>query len=216
MDDPKMSFVSSCRLNHTTLFFIERFTPNFADSEVALDQDGRILTYASDVEARAAIAGRFSLPRGQPLTEQSSEEEIAAALEDTYAKHVTLSYDLDAVRHWATAPGPSGITPEDALGVWELCWQVGEAPQPQRFDPMGMYAMYENIGRDPERRDAYELVLLGMKLTGIVIMGQKKRPPTDGKIDWPEMAEMWRQADYTRLGAILAKGVAGFASRVIS
>src|SRR5688572_21846318 len=148
-DEPKMSFVASCRLNGTTLFFIERLTPNFDDSEVVVEADGRIPAFGSEAQARAAIERR--------LTEQSSIEEITAAMEDQYSGKIKLTYDLDAAREWARSPGPRGLTPEQALDVWELCWQVGEAPRAQRIDPMGMVAIYENIQRDPQNRDGYEI-----------------------------------------------------------
>ena len=68
---PKMSFVASCRLNDTTLFFIERFATNFSDAVAVMDE-GRIPMFASETDARTEIARRFPLPRGKPLTEQSS------------------------------------------------------------------------------------------------------------------------------------------------
>lgn len=212
---PKMSFVSSCRLNGTTLFFIERFATNFDDAEVAMDEDGRIPAFPTNEATLAEIARRFPLPRGNEITDKSSWEELSAAMEDNYGKFLKLSYDLDAARDWARAPGPSGITPEQALDVWQLCWQVGEAPRPQRFDPMGMYALHENILRQPEHRAHYELLLLGMKLSGLVIMAREARRPPVWELDIPEMAELWPQTDYPRLGAILEQGVAGFARRVL-
>jgi hypothetical protein len=60
-----MSFVSSCLLNGTTLFFIERFSLNLSDAEVVMDEE-RIPAFASADEARAEIARRFPLPRGAP------------------------------------------------------------------------------------------------------------------------------------------------------
>lgn len=209
-----MSFVASCLLNGTTLFFIERFATNFDDAEVAMDE-GRIRVFPSREAARAEIGRRFPLPRGTALSDDSTMAELAAALEDRFEPHMKLSYDLDAARAWSKAPGPSGITPDQALNVWELCWQVGEAPRPQRFDPMGMYAMYENIMRDPARRDDYELVLLGMKLSGLVIMAQERQRPATWELQVPEMAELWPPIDFTRLGAILDTGIAGFGRRVL-
>lgn len=209
--------MASCRLNGTTLFFIERFSTNFSDAEVAMNAHGRIPAFQTEPDARAEIARRFPLPRGNPITDTSSMAELAAAMEDMYAPAFKLSYDLDVARAWARAPGPSGITPAEALDVWELCWQVGEAPRPQRFDPMGMYAMHENILRDPQNRDAYELVLLGMRLSGIVIMAQRNEPPAP--VTWemvdPDLAEFWPKMDYARLAGILEHGVAGFARRVL-
>ena len=213
--DPKMSFVASCRLNGTTHFFIERFTPNFDDSEIVVEADGRIPAFASEAAARAAIAQRFPLPRGKELTEQSSIEEITAAMEDQYSGKIKLTYDLDAAREWAKAPGPHGLTPEQALDVWELCWQVGEAPRPQRIDPMGMVAIYENIQRDPQHREGYETMLLGMKLSGLVIMANRKeRQPATWDLEIPEMTEFWPPTDFARLGVILEKAVAGFERRL--
>jgi hypothetical protein len=214
-DDPKMSFVASCRLNGRTLFFIERFTPNFDAAEVFVEADGHIPAFVSEADARAAIERRFPLPRGHALTEQSSIAEITAAMEDEYSGKFKLAYDLDAAREWATAPGPQGLTPEQALDVWELCWQVGEAPRPQRLDPMGMVAIYENIQRDPANRDGYEIVLLGMKLSGLVIMANRnERQPATWDLEVPEMAEFWPPTDFARLGGILTKGVEGFAGRL--
>ena len=211
---PKLCFVSTCRLNGATLFFLERFSPTFDEAEVVMDDTGRIPVFSSEALASAEIARRFPLPRGATLTADSSEAELAAALEDQYSKLIKLSYDLDAVREWTKAPGPAGITPTQALKAWELCWQVGEAPRPQRFDPMGMYAMHENIMRDPRHRDAYELVLLGMKLSGLVIMAQEARIDPEWHLEIPEMGELWPKTDYARLAGILEKGVSGFASRV--
>jgi len=210
-----MSFVASCRLNGRTLFFIERITMNFDDAEVVLEESGEIPTFSSEADALAEIARRFPLRRTAQLTEDSSEEELAAAMEDNYAKHIKLAYDLDAVRAWAQSPGPQGITPDKALDAWELCWQVGEAPRPQRFDPMGMYAIHENMMREPERREAYEILMLGMKLSGIVLMAREGRKPADWKYDWPEMAEFWPETDYGRLSEILKQGIEGFARRVL-
>jgi hypothetical protein len=215
IDDPKMTFVASCRLNDATLFFFERFALNFADAEVVVDENGRIPVFPSEEIARAELARRFPLPRGTPLTERSSVEELAAAMEDEYSAHMKPSYDLDAARTWAQAPGPSGLTPSQALEVWELCWQVGEAPRPQRFDPMGMYAMLENMMRDQGQRDFYETVLLGMKLSGIVILAQEGRAPPDWEAEFPDLAELWPKTDYARLAGILEQGVAGFARRVL-
>lgn len=212
--EPKISFVASCRLNGTTLFFIERFAPNFDDAEIAVDAEGRIPAFPSEQEARAEIARRFPLPRGRPLSNESSMAEIAAAMEDQYAGVLKLSYDLDAVRAWAKAPGPAGITPDLALKVWELCAQVGDAPPVQRLDPMYLPAMHENIVKYPDRRAHYELLLLGMKVSGLVILAQESRQPPRWDLEWPEMAEIWPKTDYARLGDILGKGIAGFAQRV--
>src|SRR5688572_27683725 len=211
--EPKMSFVASCRLDGTTLFFIERFSTNFSESEVAMD-DGRIPAWPSEEAARAELARRFPLPRGKPLTDHSTMAEVAAVMDDQFAPKVTLSYDLDAVQAWVRSPGPSGLTPEQALSVWELCWQVGEAPLPQRLDPMGMYAMQENIMRDPAHRDMYEIVLLGMKLSGLVIMAQEARRASSWELEIPDLSEFWPKTDFARLAGILANGVAGFRRRV--
>ena len=212
--EPKMSFVASCRLHGTTLFFIERFSMTFDDSELVMDEGGRIPVFSSDAAARAAIARRFPLPRGATLTEQSSIEELAAAMEDDYGKKIKLAYDLDAARQWAQAPGPAGITPAQALEVWELCFQVGDAPLPQRIDPMYMVALHENIARDPQHRDAYEVALLGMKLSGIVHLSREQGRPLDWDAPFPAMDELWPPTDYPRLARILEEGVAGFAKRV--
>jgi hypothetical protein len=212
--EPKMSLVASCRLSGTTLFFIERFTPNFDEAEVFVEADGRIPAFVSEADARAAIEQRFPLPRGKELTEQSSIEEITAAMDDQYSGKFKLAYDLDAAREWAKSPGPQGLTPEQALDVWELCWQVGEAPRAQRIDPMGMVAIYENIQRDPKNRDSYELMLLGMKLSGLVIMARDGRKPATWDLEMPEMAEFWPPTDFTRLAAILEKAVSGFERRL--
>lgn len=179
-------------------------------------QDGRIPAFRSEAEARAEIARRFPLPRGNPITDHSSMEELAGAMEDNYSKMLTFSYDLDAARAWTKAPGPVGLTPRDALDIWGLCWQVDEAPPPQRFDPMGMYAIHENMqrNRDPAAREWYETLLLGMKLTGIVTQSDRRGQPSTWELGVPEMAELWPPTDYVRLATILEKGVAGFARRV--
>lgn len=135
-------------------------------------------------------------------------------MEDEYAPFMKFAYDLDSAREWCRAPGPSGLAPDQALEVWELLWQVGEAPRPQRFDPMGMYAMQENISRDPGHRDRYEIVLLAMKLSGIVIMAQEGRKPPDWTMDFPDMADLWPKTDYGLLAGILEKGIAAFTGRV--
>ena len=209
-----MSFVASCRLNGQTLFFIERFSTNFSEAEVVVDADRRIPAFPSEQEARHEIARRFPLPRGTPLTEHSSMEEAAAVMEDEFSSKIKLFYDLDAASTWCKAPGPEGISPADALSIWELLWQVEEAPRPHRFDPMYMYAMHENIMRDPGNRDYYELVLLGMKLSGIVITAQEGRAPAEWSMTFPEMAELWPETDYPRLAGIIGTGIAGFAKRV--
>jgi hypothetical protein len=214
MSDPKMTFVSSCRLNGRTLFLLERFTTNLSDAEVVHEENGPIAAFLSEADARAEIARRFALPR-VPITEKSSMEELAGAMEDQFAPRFKISYDLDAAREWARNPGPSGISPGDALQVWELLFQVGEAPRPQRFDPMKMYAMHENLlnDRDPQHRDFYEIVLLGMKLSGIVLMAQEGRAPPDWDMSFPDLGEIWPATDYARLGRILADGISGFESR---
>ena len=214
-DGPKMSFVASCRLHGTTRFFIERFSLTFDDAEVVMEADGRIPVFPTEAAARAEIGRRFPLPRGGPITESSSIEHLAGAMEDDYASKLKLFYDLDAARGWTKAPGPSGITPELALTVWELCWQVGDAPRPQRFDPMGMVGIHENMRREPagERRDAYDVVLLGMKLSGIVHLAQEAGKPSEWGMEMPEMAELWPKTDFARLAGILDKGIDGFAKR---
>ena len=209
-----MSFVASCRINGTTRFFIERFSTTFDEAEVVVDPDRRIPAFPSEEQARAEVARRFPLPRGAPVSERSSVEELAAAMEDEYSQKMKLFYDLDAARDWCRAPGPSGIGPGDALQVWELLWQVGEAPRPQRLDPMYLVAMHENILRDPAHRADYELVLLGMKLSGIVILAQETGQPPDWGMEFPEMAEMWPATDYPRLASILEKGIAALAGRM--
>ena len=142
-------------------------------------------------------------------------DEIAAAMEDNYSQHIQLSYDLDAVRQWAQAPGPSdAITPAQAVMAWELCWQVGTAPVVQQFDPMGMYALFENMQREPDRRDAYEILLLGMKLTGIVRMAREARQDPRWDLEVKDLGEFWPKTDYERLGTILVNGIDAFAQRV--
>jgi hypothetical protein len=210
-----MSFVASCRLNGTTLYFIERCATDLADAEVAMDENGRIPAFPSEDEARAEIARRFPLPRAAQLTDSSSADELAGAMEDNYARFMDLSYDLDAAREWAKAPGPSGISPELAVDVWELCSHVGEAPPLQRFDPMGMGAIYENMMRYPERRDEYELLLLGMKLSGSVSVALRTGRPAIWQLDMPDLAEPLPKTDYARLATILETGIAGFARRLL-
>jgi hypothetical protein len=48
---PKMSFVASCRLNGTTLFFIERFATNFEDAAVVILEAG-VRGFAKRTNAR--------------------------------------------------------------------------------------------------------------------------------------------------------------------
>ncbi len=209
-----MTFVASCRLNGTTLFFLERISLNFTDAVIVLEKNGHLPTFASEDAARAEIARRFPLPRGEPLTEQSSMERVAAAMEDDYRAKIQLRYDLDAAREWARTPGPTGLTPAQALEVWELCFQTGDAPLPHRIDPMSMVALQENIRRDPQHRDAYEVALLGMKLSGIVLMSREAGGPPDWDAAFPEMDDFWPPTDYARLAEILRKGIEGFERRV--
>src|SRR5688572_21993422 len=116
---PKITFVASCRLNGTTLFFLERMATNFDDAEVVVEEDRRIPVFTSDELARAEIARRFPLPRGTPVTERSSMAELAAAMEDQYAPMMKLSYDLDVALAWCRAPSRSEqFTPGQALAIW--------------------------------------------------------------------------------------------------
>lgn len=202
--EPMMSFVSSLRLDGRDLHLIERCTTDFSDSTVAMDADGRIPAFGSRDEARAEITRRFPLPRGKPLSDASTIEEVTAAMEDQFASKLTLSYDFDVARAWVKAPGARGITPTQALAVWELCWQVGEAPRIQRFDPMGMYATVENMQRDASHRDHYELILLGMKLTGIVTMAREGQAEPEWSLD----------VDFSRLASILEAGVTAVIRRL--
>jgi hypothetical protein len=213
--DPMMSFVSSCRLDGETLYFIERCTANFQDSAVGMDAEGRIPAFLSEAEARAEIARRYPLPRGKPLSDESSMEEITASMEDQFGTFMNLTYDLDAAREWVKAPGPQGITPLQALGVWELCWQVGDAPRVQRFDPMGMYATHENMRRDsdPAHREHYELIMLGMKLSGIVSMAREGQADPTWDLYVGERNPLWPDTDFVRLAAVLEKGVARLSKR---
>jgi hypothetical protein len=57
-------------------------------------------------------------------------------------------------------------------------------------------------------------MLLGMKLSGLVIMANRKERQATWDLEIPEMTEFWPPTDFARLGAILASGVAGFARRV--
>jgi len=150
VDRPKITFVSSCRLNGRTLFLLERFRTNLSDPEVVQETNGSIPAFLSEQEARAEIPGGFH-----------------------------------------------------------------EAPRPQRFDPMKMFAMHENIMNDPDNRDFYELVLLGMKLSGTVIVSQEARKPPERNMEFPDMAELWPATDFPRLGGILLKGIDAFERRVI-
>jgi len=213
-DEPKMTFVSSCRLNGRTIFLLERLTTRLSNSEVVHEENGAITAFLSETAARQEIARRFPLPRG-PVSDKSTDEELAGAMEDHYGKIFKFSYDLDAAREWARNPGPSGLRPEDALIVWELLFHVGEAPRPQRFDPMKMYAMQENIVRELEDRDFCEVVLLGMKLSGIVIMARERRAPADWNMTFPDLGEIWPETDYQRLGRILTTGIDAFERRAV-
>ena len=204
-DKPKMTFVSSCRLSGRTLFILERFNTNLSGAEIVQEKNGPIPAFLSEENARAEIARRFPLPR-VAVTDKSSFEELAGAMEDHYAKWFKFFYDLDAAGNGPGDPGPSGLSPKDALQVWELLFQVDEAPRPQRFDPMKMFAMYENIMKDPANRDGYELVLLGMKLSGIVVVSQEARKTPDWDMEFPDMGEIWPKTDYPRLGEIFRRG----------
>src|SRR6185295_19918452 len=73
-EEPKMTFVSSCRLNGRTIFLLERFTTRWSDAEVVHEENGPIAAFLSDAEARQEIARRFPLPR-VPVSDKSADEE---------------------------------------------------------------------------------------------------------------------------------------------
>ena len=212
-DDERLSLALPFRFEGRLRYLLARMDFSLEDGDLVTDNEDRILTFASPEAALAFAASRFA----EIEATNADQEELATlrrGLEEMYAPAVHL-YELDAAAEWAQQPAGPRPDPLILREAWRLLAWAGLAPEPARFDPMGLAGMYMSRPADAEGRERDALIEAGMKLDGIVRERERLRNRGESPSDqWAEHATMWTATDAERVSGILIAGFRSLSERL--
>jgi hypothetical protein len=212
-DDERLSLALPFRFEGRLRYLLARMEFTLEDGELLTDSEDMFLTFASSQGALAFAARRFpEIPAA--TTGQKELATLRRGLEEMYAPAVHL-YELDAAAEWARQPGGPRPDPVVLLEAWRLIAWAGLAPEPARYDPMGLAGLYMSRSSDEEGRARDALIETSMKLDGIVRDRERVRNRGESPDDqWAEHETMWSVADAERVAGILSAGLNALSERL--
>ena len=205
--DERFTIVLDCRLDGRARYLLTSIDFSRDDFQLVVGDHDVILTFPTPDAARACARERFPDPGGDLGT-------IRRGMEELYGASMIV-YDLDRAAAWAALPAPETAGPELLLTAWRLLASAGVAPEPGQFDPMGFAGLYMPSGRPPTGRDA--LIATAMKLDGMVRERDRREQRGEvvaGADTWPDLGEMWNDADVEQVAAVLRDAIPAFAARL--
>ena len=205
--DERFTVVLDCRLDGRARYLLASIDFSRDDSQLVVGDHDVILTFPTPDAARACARERFPDPGGDLGT-------IRRGMEELYGASMIV-YDLDRAAAWAARPAPETAGPELLLTAWRVLASAGIAPEPGQFDPMGFAGLYMPSGRPPTGRDA--LIATAMKLDGMVRERDRREQRGEvaaGEDTWPDLGDMWNDADVEHVAAVLRDAIPAFAARL--
>jgi hypothetical protein len=204
--------VLRCRLYGRVRCLVAHIDFSLGDGDLVADDDDTIPTFDSPEAARAFAARRF--PEMAATTEQPRDNAIIRkGLEEMYGAS-PIEYDLDRAAAWATRPAPETAGPSALLEAWRLLAWAGVAPEPARFDPMGLAGLHMGLPAGAALPEPEALIATGMKLDGMVREQQRRQWDAPADDRWLDLGDLWSAADAERVATVLRAGIPAFAARL--